>query len=549
MSEAYSTKNLDHLGIVTGVCQHIDLIEQIDARVADTGRKVSVGQATQAMVLNGLGFVGRALYLTPEFYHTKPVDLLIGDGIEAADLNSDSLGKALDYLYGAGITEVFAAVSAHALGQYGIRVRFAHADTTAFSLQGDYEFDADTIADDSEGQPITITYGHTKDHRPDLKQAILSLICAHQSRIPVYLRALSGNTADKVSVPETVQAYVEQLGADEETPLLVADSALYSADTLQDLSHLKWITRVPATLTEVKALLVNIDQAQMTVSQREGYFYHEVSSTYGDVPQRWLVVLYPPRRQAEQQRLDKQVAREGDQVDKQLRQLQRQTFNCQQDAWQALHQFSQQWAFHKVTGEVSSRERYAKPGRPTADSLTITEWGIQATATVDDAAIVAKQQTLGKYIIATNELDTTRLSAEELLTLYKGQNTSVERGFRFLKDPLFFAHRLFLKKPSRIMALLMVMGLCLLVYALAEHHLRQQLLQHNQTIPDQKGKPTQRPTLRRVFQMFEGIHILTIMVGGSRKRMVTNVNAVHVQIATLLGPPMLKFYVFAEDPL
>lgn len=115
MSEAYSTKNLDHLGIVAGVCQHINLIEQIDARVPDTGRKVSVGQAVQAMVLNGQGFVGRAWYLTPEFYHTKPVDLLIGEGIEADDLNSDSLGKALDYVYEAGITEIFAAVSAHAL--------------------------------------------------------------------------------------------------------------------------------------------------------------------------------------------------------------------------------------------------------------------------------------------------------------------------------------------------------------------------------------------------------------------------------------------------
>lgn len=306
-------------------------------------------------------------------------------------------------------------------------MKFAHADTTASSLQGAYEFDEDTLADEGEAQPITLTYGHSKDHRPDLKQAILSLICARQSSIPVYLNALSGNSADKVSVPETVQAY--------------------------------------------------------------------------------------------------------------------------QDAQQALHHFSQQWAFHEVTGEVGSRERHARAGRSTADSPTITEWVIQATAAQDDAAIVSKQQTSGKYIIATNELDATRLSSEELLTLYKGQNTSVERGFRFLKDPLFFAHSLFLKKPTRIMALLMVMGLWPLFYALAEHHLRQQLLEHDQTIPDQKGKPTQCPTLRRVFQMFEGIHVLTIIVGHLRRRIVTNVNALHLQIATLLGAPVLKFYLIAEHPL
>ena len=63
MSEAYTTQVLDHLGIVAGICQRIDLIGQIDARIAVEGRKVSIGQAVQAMVLNGLGFISRPLYL------------------------------------------------------------------------------------------------------------------------------------------------------------------------------------------------------------------------------------------------------------------------------------------------------------------------------------------------------------------------------------------------------------------------------------------------------------------------------------------------------
>lgn len=549
MDEVYSTQTLDHLGIVAGICQQIDLIKQIDTHVPDSGRKVSVGQAVQAMVLNGLGFVGRALYLTPEFYRTKPVDLLIGEGIVADDLNSDSLGKALDYLYQAGITEVFAAVSAHALRSYGITVQFAHVDTTAFSLEGAYECDEDETTDEPEAQPITITYGHSKDHRPDLKQAILSLICANQSSIPVYLNALSGNTSDKTSLPQLVQAYLAQFEADEAMPVLVADSALYAADTLQDLSPVKWVTRVPATITEVKTLLADIDRARMMASEREGYFYYEVASSYGEVAQRWLVVLCEPRRDAEQQRLEKQLARERDLLAKQLKKLQRQRFNCAEDAWQALRQFAQQWAFHTVTGQVDRHERYATPGRPTPDSPILTEWQLQATAVRDNEAIVRQQQPLGKYIIATNELDAARLPAEALLTIYKAQNTSVERGFRFLKDPLFFAHSLFLKKPARIMALLMVMGLSLLIYALAEHHLRQQLLEHDLTIPDQKGNPTQRPTMRRVFQMFEGIHVLTVTIGNLRKRMVTNVTGLHLQIAALLGDPVLKFYTFEVYPL
>ena len=90
-------------------------MEQIDAQVGLTDRKVSVGQAVQAMVLNALGFVGRPLYLTPEFFANKPVDLLIGGGLTSQDFNDDSLGRALDKLYGAGLTEVFAKVACHAL--------------------------------------------------------------------------------------------------------------------------------------------------------------------------------------------------------------------------------------------------------------------------------------------------------------------------------------------------------------------------------------------------------------------------------------------------
>jgi transposase len=146
-------------------------------------------------------------------------------------------------------------------------------------------------------------------------------------------------------------------------------------------------------------------------------------------------------------------------------------------------------------------------------------------------------------------LDKRTLPAEEVLTVYKDQNASVERGFRFLKDPFFFASSFFLKKPSRIMGLLMVMGLSLLVYALAEHHLRQQLQKHDQTLPDQKGKPTQNPTMRRIYQMFEGIHILRIQTEAFQKRMVTIVREMHLHIATLLGPPILKFYTFEFSTL
>ena len=86
-------------------------------------------------------------------------------------------------------------------------MRFSHIDTTAFGLEGQYEFEQD---DEDEPQPIRIVYGYSKDRRPDLKQAIMGLICVNDSSIPAYLTALSGNVSDKTSMPEMAKLYLEQ---------------------------------------------------------------------------------------------------------------------------------------------------------------------------------------------------------------------------------------------------------------------------------------------------------------------------------------------------
>jgi len=96
--QTYETQRIDHLGIVSGVCREIDLIEQINAQVKASDRKVSCGRATQALILNALGFVGRALYLVPDYLHNKPIDLLIDPALTAEDFNDDTLGRCLDNL-------------------------------------------------------------------------------------------------------------------------------------------------------------------------------------------------------------------------------------------------------------------------------------------------------------------------------------------------------------------------------------------------------------------------------------------------------------------
>jgi hypothetical protein len=107
MERQHSSKLIQHLGILAGVCKEIRLAELIDQYVDNGGRKVTVGEAVVAMVLNAMGFTGRPLYLTPRFYESRPVDTLIREGLESKDFHDYSLGTALDALYEQGITELF----------------------------------------------------------------------------------------------------------------------------------------------------------------------------------------------------------------------------------------------------------------------------------------------------------------------------------------------------------------------------------------------------------------------------------------------------------
>ena len=98
-----------------------------------------------------------------------------------------------------------------------------------------------------------------------MAHGIVSLICSYQSPIPVWLQALDGNRADKESFPRMIQAYVSQMQASDtrELPYFIADSVLYSEKNIKSLSQVKWITRIPGTLNEVKKLYKSITPEQM----------------------------------------------------------------------------------------------------------------------------------------------------------------------------------------------------------------------------------------------------------------------------------------------
>src|SRR5713101_10184107 len=270
------------------------------------------------------------------------------------------------------------------------------------------------------------------------------------------------------------------------------------------------MTRVPATLREAQATLAQADPSAMT-SFQESYRYHESTSTYGGVEQRWVLIYSEPRQPQAQRTVDKQWRKQSAHDVKAFQTLCRTAFACEADAQQALARFAHDLQTTFLSDStVCPTPHYRKRGRPgpgaQPDQIVYHIAGALASRLTDRQALVDQQSC---FILATNELDEGQLSAQAVLAGYKGQ-AQVERGFRFLKDPQFLASSLYLKKPERIMALLMVMTVCLLVYAALEYRIRTVLKEHEATFPDQKGQRIPNPTTRWVFHYFVGIHVLLI---------------------------------------
>jgi transposase len=160
----------------------------------------------------------------------------------------------------------------------------------------------------------------------------------------------------------------------------------------------------------------------------------------------------------------------------------------------------------------------------------------------DARKIAKKENALGRFILATNELDYEYLPDESILTEYKQQN-QVESGFRFIKDPCFQLASVFLKTPHRIEALMMVMTLCLMVYNMAQFHIRRALSDNNDTIPDQLNRPTKNPTARWIFRMMLGISVVKVKLkGGIVHEFVTNLNNVTTKIIRYFGARAMQIY-------
>ena len=390
---------------------------------------------------------------------------------------------------------------------------------------------------------IRITQGYSRDHRAELNQAILALIVEHQAGIPIMMQAASGNSNDKASFKEIIDRHVGQLQEDYGFSTLVVDSAGFTPKSLEahQAKGSYWITAVPANVALAKNLLAHVDTTEM-LPLSPGYQYLPLCTTYADVQQRWLLIHSSEAQKRAKKTVTRQQSKASDKALKAYRKLCRQAFACQQDAKAAFKQFQAEHpCLVALSFELIEHKHYDKPGRPKDDQQAAVSYSLEACFAMSLSLHHKSITRKSCFILATNQLDTRALSDVEILQGYKGQKY-VERGFRFIKDPIFLISTIFLKKPERVMALLMVMTVCLLVYAALEYRIRAVLKANNTSVLDQKRKPTSKPTARWVFQLFIDVHLLTITSNNSVQHITLNLKPQLQILLNLLGPPYSQLY-------
>jgi len=539
-----------HLPIIKAYADQLGLVSLINHYVP-TEMEVDAGTVVLALVLDTLS--GRSpLYRLEEFFAQQDTALLLGKTVPPHALNDDTAGRVLDRLYDFGTMRLFTACAVRAATRFGLERRYVHFDTTSRSVWGEYQY-AET-----QDLPFQVTYGYSKDKRPDLKQFVLSTLCMDRA-VPIWGKPEDGNASDKTlnttllsELARLLAAYGVQPGA----YIYIADSALVTEDNLTALRDTFFITRLPATYSECGRIIeetvarnqweeVGVLAQTQPTKHRPGTCYKvaEGGVTLYGKPYRAVVVHSSSQDQQRQKHLEREIQVSYATLEATAREAARQEYFCHADAEAAAVKLrALQNAYHGVTVDVEEHPTYG-PGRPRSKQPRVVKalrYSLHVTLHERSEIIACKRQEAGCFVLLTNVPTAGEMAhrARAVLQAYKEQH-GIEQNYGFLKDPLI-VNSLFLKKPERIEALGLVLLLALLVWRLVERTLRVHVETTGNPLTGWDKKTTQKPTAFMMMTKFSAVIVLKV---GSQRQLAQPLSPSQQQYLLALGLPATYFTV------
>lgn len=547
-----------HLPLVLGVLRKLEVARLIDTMVPPNPAHVlSSGRGVEALVLAILDG-HHALYKVGRRLDERGMLPLLQPGLEATSVHDTRLGQILDALFAANLNQVFSALALKTLETYAIATPWMHQDTTTISLYGAY---ADVSDARDAPRPA---YGHNKDGRGDLKQVLLSLGVSGDGGLPLRMGLRDGNTSDSVEVPRAIEESLALgLGGFQG---IVADSKAYSQRTLglcleQDVGLITLVPRTCGIRQEVEAwgqqqsslpLLLDKPARRRTDAPRRWYgrsLTREVEVEYGDgrielAPVRFVAVYSNQLAQQHENTYGKVQVREAQEVAEHVAQVQGRRFACEADADAAIAAYKGRgpgkrgrracrWHYHEVSYGVEAQwqcKKRTQRGRPRKGETMEQERVYRLHVTT--RALKPPVATFGWLVLATTVSEQACEDADVVRT-YREQTTTVEPGFRWIKNPAAISP-VWLEKRERIAALAMLTVVGLLVYSLIQRQVRQYLQQQQQSIPGNKGD-TAMPTAAVVFESFAPVTQVSFDLDGVEVCQIHGWQAHHQLICQALG--------------
>lgn len=542
------------LPVLNQILERMRLEECFRKHLQPDGSRTRLPTATALLVLvRNLLMSREPIYGVGEWAAHYAPDLL---GLQAGELecfNDDRLGRGLDRLFASGEADLVMDVVRHVVKEFGLSLDEIHNDSTSVSFCGAYH-DADEEGV-QQGRPTpAITYGHSKDHRPDLKQLLYVLTITEDGGVPVHFSTRSGNTVDDQTHRETWDIVRQLVGRPDF--LYVADCKLASTDNMKYIHRRKgrFVTVLPATRKEDR-------QFRSRLSNPDSITWNPVYDVFDDAGE-----LRDALRVCSEEMLTKEKFRlwwfhssRKAQLDDaaRLSRIERATQELValrerlsgprprlrtkaqvQPVVDALLQERgvQDWLRVTVREYDSPQYRQVGPGRPGPDTQYVKEPKLFCDLSweLDLLALAEAQQTDGVFPLITN---TRNLTAEEVLRAYKRQPI-IEKRFSQLKTD-FSVAPFFLKSVSRIQALLCVYFFSLMLQSLLEREVRQAMQREGlESLPlYPEGRSCKAPTTRRIIDVFEPIQRHRLQSAGQTQLLTTELTPLQHMLLDLLDMP------------
>ena len=439
--------------------------------------KTSPGDACKSIVMATSSIKERPAIMNIGLnYEELPLDLLFDTVQSAADLDRFSLAEHLDRLYEAGTDKVYLKVASAVRAHYEIVSKRAHSDTTSVNVWGMYD------SDYQNDGGIDITYGYSKDRRPDLKQYMIGKV-VDENGISIYSRPLDGNTSD-VEWNQMCLDSIEDVLRREDM-IYVADSKVVTDRLIKRLDEagIRFVSRLPENFgNSLQArILKDVNVSDLVIMEKIPGEEKRTDRAYKEVAVEWEGIALraiPQITSHNRGKGDRAVQKARDSFSELLESFPR-IYDCRKDAEHAFLSFEKKvrkkHPMFSVSArysefEVSSRGR----GRPRKDGTDVhTERYVRVE--IDHTEIDEIREALWKskefIVMITNipskETDPDRgLGAEDVIRTYTGQWT-VESKFATEKRPAI-ADRLFLEKQSRAEALITLFDIGVLLRGLIQ---------------------------------------------------------------------------------